>query len=101
MNVKEILKKVEETPVPQVKKVAVAYSGGLDSTLGIEMLRRKYKAQEIVAICIDVGQGGPRIGGHITDFGGLGGIGGQTGQKSGEIGGNRGNPVRQPEEART
>ena len=45
MDVKEILKKVEESPVPQVKKVALAYSGGLDSTLGIEMLRRKYKAQ--------------------------------------------------------
>jgi argininosuccinate synthase len=58
MDVKAILKKVEEATVPQVKKVAVAYSGGLDSRLGIEMLRRKYKAQEIVAICIDVGQGG-------------------------------------------
>jgi len=57
MDVKAILKKVEDSPVPQVKKVAVAYSGGLDSTLGIEMLRRKYKAQEIVAICIDIGQG--------------------------------------------
>ena len=56
MDVKAILKKIEEAPVPQVKKVAVAYSGGLDSTLGIEMLRRKYKAQEIVAICIDVDQ---------------------------------------------
>ena len=44
MDVKAILKKVEEAPVPQVRKVAVAYSGGLDSTLGIEMLRRKYRS---------------------------------------------------------
>ncbi len=57
MDIKAILKKVEDAPVPQVKKVALAYSGGLDSTLGIEMLRRKYKAKEIVAITIDVGQG--------------------------------------------
>ena len=49
MDIKAILKKVEEAEVPKVTKVAVAYSGGLDSTLGIEMLRRKYKAKEIVA----------------------------------------------------
>ncbi|MBM4030710.1 MAG: argininosuccinate synthase [Planctomycetes bacterium] len=61
MDVKEILKKVEEAPVPKVKKAAVAYSGGLDSTLGIEMLRRKYKAEAIVPICIDVGQGEDEI----------------------------------------
>ena len=61
MDVQEILKKVEEAPVPKVKKAAVAYSGGLDSTLGIEMLRRKYKAEAIVAICVDVGQGEDEI----------------------------------------
>ena len=43
--------------MPQVHKVASAFSGGLDSCLGIELLRRKYKAKEIVAITIDVGQG--------------------------------------------
>jgi argininosuccinate synthase len=37
--------------------VALAYSGGLDSSLSIELLRRKYKAKEIVPINIDVGQG--------------------------------------------
>ncbi len=61
MDVKEILKKVEEAPVPKVKKAAVAYSGGLDSTLAIEMLRRKYKAEAIVPICVDVGQGEEEI----------------------------------------
>lgn len=57
----EILKRIESIEVPKVKKVAVAYSGGLDSSLAIEMLRRVYKAQEIVPITIDVGQGEDEI----------------------------------------
>ena len=61
MDIKAILKKVEEAEVPKVKKVAVAYSGGLDSTLGIEMIRRKYKAEGLVAICVDIGQGEDEI----------------------------------------
>ncbi|HBR28332.1 MAG TPA: argininosuccinate synthase, partial [Firmicutes bacterium] len=52
-----ILQKIASTPVPKVKKCAIAYSGGLDSTLGIELLRRVYKAEEIIAISVDVGQG--------------------------------------------
>ena len=55
--VEEIIAKIEKVPVPTVTKVASAFSGGLDSCLGIELLRRKYKATEIVAITIDVGQG--------------------------------------------
>ena len=47
--------------VASVSKVAVAYSGGLDSSLAIELLRRKYKADEIVPITIDVGQGQEEI----------------------------------------
>jgi len=57
MNVKSILKKVEQTETPPVKRVASAFSGGLDSCLGVELLRRKYKAAEIVAVTIDIGQG--------------------------------------------
>ncbi len=57
MEIKKILKKIEETETPKVNKVAVAYSGGLDSSLAIELLRRKYKAKEILPITIDVGQG--------------------------------------------
>ena len=52
-----VWKKVEDTPAPEVKKACVAFSGGLDSALGIELLRRRYKADEIIAINIDVGQG--------------------------------------------
>jgi len=61
MSVDEIVKRVEKTPTPKVKKVASAFSGGLDSCLGIELLRRKYKAQEIVPITIDIGQGGAEL----------------------------------------
>ncbi len=57
MAVEDIVAKVENTPTPEVDKVAIAYSGGLDSTLGIVLLRRKYKAKEIVAITVDIGQG--------------------------------------------
>ncbi|MDI7260995.1 MAG: argininosuccinate synthase [Thermodesulfobacteriota bacterium] len=51
------MKKIEETETPKVNKVAVAYSGGLDSSLAITLLRRKYKAKRILPITIDVGQG--------------------------------------------
>ncbi|HXX33796.1 MAG TPA: argininosuccinate synthase [Thermodesulfobacteriota bacterium] len=57
MDIQEILKKIEKTETPRVNKVAVAYSGGLDSSLAIELLRRKYKAKKILPITIDIGQG--------------------------------------------
>ncbi|MDK1032114.1 MAG: argininosuccinate synthase [Planctomycetia bacterium] len=57
MSLQEIEAKIDNTAVPTVKKVAIAYSGGLDSSLGVELLKRKYKAKEIVAITINVGQG--------------------------------------------
>lgn len=61
MDVNEIVKKVESTPVPKVNKVAIAYSGGLDSTLGIVLLRKIYKAKEIIALSVDIGQGDEEI----------------------------------------
>jgi len=57
MAIEDILKKLDVADLPKVKKAAIAYSGGLDSTLGIVLLRRVYKADEIVAITCDVGQG--------------------------------------------
>ena len=57
MAIERILKKIKETETPEVNKVAVAYSGGLDSSLAIELLRRKYRAKRILPITIDVGQG--------------------------------------------
>jgi argininosuccinate synthase len=61
MDLDLILKKISETPAPQGQKVAVAFSGGLDSSLAIELLRRVYHAKEIVPIAIDVGQGADEI----------------------------------------
>ncbi|MEM2874744.1 MAG: argininosuccinate synthase [Candidatus Hadarchaeales archaeon] len=57
MSVEEIIRKIESAPVPKVRKVACAFSGGVDSSLGIELLKRKYRAEEIVPITVDVGQG--------------------------------------------
>ena len=61
MSIKSILAKLERTPTPKVKRAALAYSGGLDSSLSVELLRRVYKADEIVAITCDVGQGAQEI----------------------------------------
>ena len=44
MDVQGIIAKVENTSVPEVKKVALAYSGGLDSSLAVGLLRRRYQA---------------------------------------------------------
>ncbi len=61
MDIRKILKKIQKTEVPKVNKVAVAYSGGLDSSLAIELLRRKYRVKKIVPITIDVGQGADEV----------------------------------------
>ena len=62
ISVDAVWKKIEDTPVPEVKKVALAFSGGLDSSLAVELLRRRYKVDEIVPISVDVGQGEQEIG---------------------------------------
>lgn len=54
------LNKVEATTVPEVKKIAIAFSGGLDSTLCIMLAKEKYQA-EAVLITVDVGQGKEEI----------------------------------------
>ncbi len=41
--------------IPQVKKVAVAYSGGLDSALALKLLPEYYGAQEVLAVTVNVG----------------------------------------------
>ena len=40
----------------QPKKVALAYSGGLDTSIIIPWLRENYGC-EVVAVCGDIGQG--------------------------------------------
>ncbi len=55
-SISELEKRIKGIKTPEVKKCAIAYSGGLDSTLGIELLKRVYKAEEIIPVTIDIGQ---------------------------------------------
>ena len=41
----------------QVKKVVLAYSGGLDTSVIIPWLKEHYNGCEVIAVCADVGQG--------------------------------------------
>ncbi|HLZ63231.1 MAG TPA: argininosuccinate synthase [Ktedonosporobacter sp.] len=51
------LHKIDSVDVPQSKTIALAYSGGLDSTLCVKLSESKYHAKQIFAISADVGQG--------------------------------------------
>jgi argininosuccinate synthase len=55
------LDKLHKTTVEPKTKVAVAFSGGLDSTLCIVLAKEKYQAAEVVPITVDVGQGEEEI----------------------------------------
>lgn len=61
MLLSEILEKINSTPIQKGQKVAVAFSGGLDSSLAIPLLKHIYEAKEIIPITIDVGQGEEEI----------------------------------------
>ena len=41
----------------QVKKVVLAYSGGLDTSVIIPWLKEHYNGCEVIAVCADIGQG--------------------------------------------
>src|SRR5438874_7308594 len=51
------LQKIASVDVPQGKHIALAYSGGLDSTLCVKLSQLKYHARKLTAITVDVGQG--------------------------------------------
>jgi len=40
-----------------IEKIVLAYSGGLDTTVIIPWLKEQYEGCEIIAVCVDVGQG--------------------------------------------
>jgi argininosuccinate synthase len=48
--------------MPISKKVALAYSGGLDTSIIIPWLKENYQC-EVVAVCGDIGQGGEELAG--------------------------------------
>jgi argininosuccinate synthase len=52
-----LLEKIASTPVKTVKKVALAYSGGLDSSLCAALAHQRYQVEELIPITVDVGQG--------------------------------------------
>ncbi|MDR2460224.1 MAG: argininosuccinate synthase [Deltaproteobacteria bacterium] len=41
---------------PKAKKIVLAYSGGLDTSIILKWLKTDYGAQEVIAFCADVGQ---------------------------------------------
>jgi len=53
----KLLEKIDATPVKTAKKVALAYSGGLDSSLCALLAKEKYGVEELLPITVDVGQG--------------------------------------------
>ncbi len=46
-----------------IKKIALAYSGGLDTSIIIPWLKEHYAGAKIVAVCGDIGQGGDELTG--------------------------------------
>src|SRR3712207_1836297 len=40
-----------------MKKIVLAYSGGLDTSVIIPWLKENYSPCEVIAVCVDVGQG--------------------------------------------
>ncbi|HEX8034455.1 MAG TPA: argininosuccinate synthase domain-containing protein, partial [Ktedonobacterales bacterium] len=55
------LQKMEQTEVEQGHAIALAFSGGLDSSLCVVLAREKYHASALHAITVDVGQGEDEI----------------------------------------
>ena len=55
------LQKIADVDVPQGKHIALAFSGGLDSTLCVKLSQVKYSARQLSAITVDVGQGEDEI----------------------------------------
>ena len=46
-----------------IKKIVLAYSGGLDTSIIIPWLKEHYNNAEIIAVAADVGQGGGELDG--------------------------------------
>src|SRR5205807_1807861 len=53
----KLLGKIDATPVKTAKKVALAYSGGLDSSLCAVLAKEKYQVEDLLPVTVDVGQG--------------------------------------------
>lgn len=71
MELSKLLQRINQVEVPEIKKAILAYSGGMDSTLCIELLRRIYKTKEIKLVLYDIGQGADEISRAINFAGEL------------------------------
>ena len=40
----------------EIKKIVLAYSGGLDTSVIIPWLKENYNGSEVISLCADVGQ---------------------------------------------
>ena len=47
---------MSEGKAVKIKKIVLAYSGGLDTSIIIPWLKENYQDAEVVAVCTDVGQ---------------------------------------------
>ena len=45
------------------RKIVLAYSGGLDTSIIVHWLKQRYEGCEVHAYCGDVGQGSEELGG--------------------------------------
>src|SRR5260370_42230393 len=63
----KLLEKIDATPVKTAKKVALAYSGGLDSSLCAVLAKEKYQVEELFAITVDAGQGQDEMDAAISN----------------------------------
>jgi argininosuccinate synthase len=52
-----LLQKIDNTQVAAARRVALAYSGGLDSSLCAVLAKEKYQVEALYPITVDVGQG--------------------------------------------
>ena len=60
MRIIYIIKRIfiqEDIPMKQYKKIVLAYSGGLDTSVIIPWLKEHYEGCEVIAVAADVGQG--------------------------------------------
>src|SRR5580658_10955085 len=55
-------RRIVKTQLPKPKKVVLAYSGGLDTSIIIPWLKENYQC-EVVAVCGDIGQGEDELSG--------------------------------------
>lgn len=55
------LQKIATTTVPQVKTLALAFSGGLDSALCSLLAQKNYGAEQIIPLLVNIGQGAAEL----------------------------------------